>query len=152
MAAHAACHGWLCPPGQQPRSADRLYPRGGQALGRPRHRWHQSKSRRSRPRLALLLRHSHAHRGAAHGRCPLVSWKSKATGGLYPIAWELSIPSLALTARITTLVENQELVLLPIAYWEGLIDVRGTRAGREVKGHGYLELTGYAGALVGLSA
>jgi predicted secreted hydrolase len=82
---------------------------------------------------------------------PLASWKSKRTGGEYPIAWELSVPSLALTARITTPVENQELVLTPIAYWEGLIDLRGTRGGREVKGHGYLELTGYAGALVGLS-
>jgi len=40
---------------------------------------------------------------------------------------------------------------MPIAYWEGLIDVAGTRAGHEVKGHGYMELTGYAGALVGLA-
>jgi predicted secreted hydrolase len=83
---------------------------------------------------------------------PISWWKSKATGGQYPIAWELSIPSLDLTARVTTPVENQELVLLPIAYWEGLIDVRGTRAGQPIAGHGYLELTGYAGALVGLSA
>jgi len=83
---------------------------------------------------------------------PLAWWESPATHGRYPIAWEVSIPGLALTARVTTPVENQELVLQPIAYWEGLIDVRGTRAGREVKGHGYLELTGYAGALVGLSA
>ena len=81
---------------------------------------------------------------------PLTWWKSKATGGQYPLAWELSIPALELSCRVTTPVENQELVLLPIAYWEGLIDVRGTRAGRELKGHGYLELTGYAGALVGL--
>lgn len=82
---------------------------------------------------------------------PLSWWKSKATGGRYPVSWELSVPALALTCRVTTPVENQELVLQPIEYWEGLIDVRGTRAGREVKGHGYLELTGYAGALVGLS-
>ncbi len=83
---------------------------------------------------------------------PLTLWKSKASGGEYPIAWELSVPSLAIEARVTTPVENQELVLTPIAYWEGLIDLRGTRAGREVKGHGYMEMTGYAGALVGLSA
>ena len=38
-----------------------------------------------------------------------------------------------------------------VAYWEGLIDVVGTRAGAKVRGHGYMELTGYAGALVGLS-
>ena len=31
-------------------------------------------------------------------------------------------------------------------------DVRGTRGGCAVNGHGYLELTGYAGAVVGLSA
>ena len=78
---------------------------------------------------------------------PLTWWKSKATGGQYPIAWELSIPALELSCRVTTPVENQELVLLPIAYWEGLIDVRGTRAGQELKGHGYLELTGYVSPL-----
>jgi predicted secreted hydrolase len=83
---------------------------------------------------------------------PLTWWKSKATAGRYPISWELSVPSLALAARITTPVENQELVLLPIAYWEGLIDLQGIREGREVKGHGYLELTGYTGALVGLAS
>jgi predicted secreted hydrolase len=31
---------------------------------------------------------------------------------------------------------------LPVSYWEGLVAIRGTLAGR-----GYLELTGYAGAL-----
>ena len=43
-------------------------------------------------------------------------------------------------------------MLKPIAYWEGLIDVQATRAGQRVSGHGYMELTGYAGALVGLSS
>jgi predicted secreted hydrolase len=82
---------------------------------------------------------------------PLAFWTSKATGARYPIAWELTVPALALTAKITTPVENQELVLMPIAYWEGLIDLAGTRAGHEVEGHGYMELTGYAGALAGLA-
>ena len=31
---------------------------------------------------------------------------------------------------------------LPVSYWEGLVKIRGTLSGR-----GYLELTGYAGAL-----
>ena len=31
---------------------------------------------------------------------------------------------------------------LPVSYWEGLVKIRGSLAGR-----GYLELTGYAGAL-----
>ena len=61
------------------------------------------------------------------------------------------MPSLDLDLAITTPVENQELVLQPVTYWEGLIDVRGTRAGHAVGGHGYVELTGFAGAIVGLS-
>ena len=83
---------------------------------------------------------------------PTKFWTSQATGGRYPIAWEISVPSLALQLTVSTPVEAQELVLQPIAYWEGLIDVAGTRAGQPVRGHGYLELTGYAGELVGLSA
>lgn len=77
-------------------------------------------------------------------------WTSKATSARYPIAWKLRVPTLNLTAEITTPVEAQELALPPIAYWEGLIDVTGQRDDRALKGHGYMELTGYAGALVGL--
>lgn len=82
---------------------------------------------------------------------PLREWKSAQTGGRYPIAWQLAVPKLGLQLRIDTPLAAQELVLQPIAYWEGLIDVAGTRAGAPVRGSGYMELTGYAGALVGLS-
>ncbi len=82
---------------------------------------------------------------------PIKEWTSKETGGRYPIAWTLAVPKLNLQARITTPLVNQELVLQPIVYWEGLIDVEGSRDGAKVRGHGYMELTGYAGALVGLS-
>ena len=82
---------------------------------------------------------------------PLREWKSPQTGGRYPIVWQLSVPKLGVQLRIDTPLAAQELVLQPIAYWEGLIDFTGTRAGAAVRGHGYMELTGYAGALVGLS-
>ena len=62
------------------------------------------------------------------------------------------MPSLSLALDVSTPVDSQELALNPVAYWEGMIDVRGARDGRAVNGHGYLELTGYAGAVVGLSA
>jgi predicted secreted hydrolase len=78
-------------------------------------------------------------------------WTSKATGARYPVAWELGIPSLDLNAEITTPLDNQELEIAPIAYWEGMIDANGTKAGRLLRGEGYLEMTGYAGALVGLA-
>ena len=83
---------------------------------------------------------------------PVKFWQSTKTSGRYPIAWRVEVPSLSLTLDVTTPVETQELALAPVAYWEGMIDVRGTRDVRAVNGHGYLELTGYAGAVVGLSA
>jgi len=82
---------------------------------------------------------------------PLREWKSPKTGGRYPISWQLTVPSIDAQFRIDTPLAAQELVLEPIAYWEGLIDITGTRAGRAIRGHGYMELTGYAGALVGLA-
>ena len=83
---------------------------------------------------------------------PIKEWRSKQTGGSYPIAWRLTVPKLGLEARIATPLTAQELVLQPVAYWEGLIGIEGTRGGDQaIKGHGYMELTGYAGALVGLT-
>ncbi len=82
---------------------------------------------------------------------PLQYWTSKASGGRYPIVWQLAVPKLGVQMQIETPLPAQELVLKPIVYWEGLIDVHGTRSGAKVRGHGYMEMTGYAGALVGLS-
>jgi predicted secreted hydrolase len=78
-------------------------------------------------------------------------WTSKKTGARYPSAWQLQIPRLDLSAEITTPLADQELALPSLAYWEGLIDIRGTRAGKPLAGRGYMELTGYAAALTGLS-
>jgi predicted secreted hydrolase len=82
---------------------------------------------------------------------PTGYWTSKATGGKYPVVWELLVPDLKLNARIKTPLKSQELALQPVVYWEGLIDVDGTREAAAIRGHGYMELTGYTGALVGLS-
>ncbi len=81
---------------------------------------------------------------------PVRFWKSKATGANYPIAWRVELPSLALALEVSTPVEAQELDAPPVSYWEGLIEATGTRGGKAVRGHGYLELTGYAGPIVGL--
>ncbi|HKJ77412.1 MAG TPA: lipocalin family protein, partial [Gammaproteobacteria bacterium] len=32
---------------------------------------------------------------------------------------------------------------LSVRYWEGAVDVVATRNRRKIKGHGYVELTGY---------
>jgi predicted secreted hydrolase len=86
----------------------------------------------------------------AYSLTPTRWWTSKATGGRYPVAWRIEVPSLSLTAEVTTPLDSQELVLSPVTYWEGMIDIRAQRAGKTLRGEGYLELTGYAGALVGL--
>ena len=79
-------------------------------------------------------------------------WRSKDTGGDYPVEWKLRIPKLDLELEVTAAMDEQELVLQPIAYWEGSVRGRGMRDGQAVQGRGYLEMTGYAGGLVGLQA
>jgi predicted secreted hydrolase len=83
---------------------------------------------------------------------PSAPWKSPASGGEYPERWALSIPSLQLEASVVSRLKDQELRLSPIAYWEGSISVSGTRKGSPIRGLGYLEMTGYAGRVVGLQA
>jgi predicted secreted hydrolase len=78
---------------------------------------------------------------------PTAFWKSKASGGQYPIGWRITLPGQRAEFTVRAALEDQELKLGPITYWEGAIDARGTRDGKTIKGRGYLELTGYAGSL-----
>lgn len=78
---------------------------------------------------------------------PTGFWKSGKTGANYPVGWRIEVPAHGLGFTVRAAVQNQELALMPLAYWEGAIDVEGTRHGRPIRGRGYLELTGYAGPL-----
>jgi predicted secreted hydrolase len=75
---------------------------------------------------------------------PLKTWRSGATGAVYPVSQEVSIRVDGLVARwrLTPMFAAQELDArrggLPV-YWEGAVRTRG--------GRGYLELTGYDRAL-----
>ena len=81
------------------------------------------------------------------------SWKSTKTGAEYPLGWRVRLPGRGLEWEIKARLDDQELALPPVAYWEGAIAVRGTGpGGKPLTGHGYMELTGYAGALAGLSS
>ena len=73
------------------------------------------------------------------------NWTSPRTGARYPVAMTISIGTR--TLALEPLFDDQELdarASTGTVYWEGA--VRAIEAGREV-GRGYLELTGYAGAL-----
>jgi len=75
------------------------------------------------------------------------TYTSPDTHGVYPIAWRVTIPSIAMDLQIRTALRSQEMTIASIAslsYWEGAISIRGTRAGSAVNGVGYLEMTGYA--------
>ncbi len=78
---------------------------------------------------------------------PAKIWKSGRTGAKYPVGWRVEIPAEKLSLEVQPTLEDQELALLPLAYWEGAIDVRGTSRGQPLQGRGYLELTGYAAPL-----
>ena len=82
---------------------------------------------------------------------PGTMWRSRATSATYPVEWRLSVPTASLDLNVRAVVEGQELARLSsgVAYWEGAIDVSGTRAGHAVRGRGYLEMTGYAGRALG---
>ncbi|MEM0895558.1 MAG: lipocalin-like domain-containing protein [Verrucomicrobiota bacterium] len=76
---------------------------------------------------------------------PLRKWKSEETEGEYPVEWKISVPKFGIEATSKAEFDAQELALPIIAYWEGAIEVVGTK-----NGEGYLELSGYAGSLGGL--
>ncbi len=69
-------------------------------------------------------------------------WDSPA-GGTYPSAWRLTVPGMGLDLDITPVMADQELFTI-VRYWEGAVDVTGTRFGDTIAGRGYVELTGYA--------
>ncbi|MCP3099819.1 carotenoid 1,2-hydratase [Myxococcus sp. K15C18031901] len=70
------------------------------------------------------------------------TWKSP-RGGEYPARWNLRVAKLGLELTVTPKVADQELPV-SVRYWEGSVDLEGSREGRPVAGRGYVELTGYA--------
>ena len=76
------------------------------------------------------------------------TWRSPHTGATYPARWMVSVPGVDLVLEIEPLLAGQELTL-SYAYWEGAVGVEGRRAGEAIRGHGYVEMTGYAGSMQG---
>jgi len=57
----------------------------------------------------------------------------------YPIEWTVRVPSLEIDVRIATRLPQQEFEGSQNRYWEGAVDITGSR-----HGSGYVEMTGYA--------
>ena len=75
-------------------------------------------------------------------------WRSPRTGGEYPAAWRVTVPSADLLLSISPWLADQEMDVSQ-KYWEGAVKAEGTRNGQRVAGNGYVELTGYAGSMQG---
>ena len=80
---------------------------------------------------------------------PTASWSSPRTGATYPMGWQIALPDPLLRLEVRPVLEDQELDTrrsTGIVYWEGAVDVAGSRDGRPIGGRGYVEMTGYADA------
>jgi predicted secreted hydrolase len=76
------------------------------------------------------------------------SWKSPHTGGTYPMGWRVRVASAGIDLTLTPMLLDQELAntVGGVSYWEGSVDAKDTASGHP-RGLGYVELTGYAGAV-----
>ncbi|HZS00630.1 MAG TPA: lipocalin-like domain-containing protein [Chloroflexota bacterium] len=75
------------------------------------------------------------------------TWTSPHTGAVYPSGWTVTLPGDGLSLELVPTQLDQELqtsATVGMAYWEGQVEIHGTRAGETVSGLGYVELTGYA--------
>lgn len=72
-------------------------------------------------------------------------WTSSRSGARYPVRWKISIPSRRIQLQLDPANTDSEVRgrYSQITYWEGFVRVNGTRRGRPLAGHGYVELTGY---------
>ena len=79
-------------------------------------------------------------------------WASPTTNASYPVEWRIDAPGQNLALTVKAALDAQEMhagLQSGVAYWEGAVDVGGTRNGRPVTGRGYLEMTGYSGRAMG---
>jgi predicted secreted hydrolase len=82
------------------------------------------------------------------------TWNSPDSGAVYPARWRLRTPSPAMDLMISPNLADQEMRTQKstgVTYWEGSVSVRGIKKGRQINGHGYVELTGYAEAFESLA-
>lgn len=75
----------------------------------------------------------------------LDTWASPRDGARYPSGWRVRVPDEALDLEVRPHLGDQEMDL-SVRYWEGAARVSGKAGRRSVAGHGYVELTGYAGS------
>lgn len=72
----------------------------------------------------------------------LDSWKSPHSRSLYPSKWKIDIPEADLSLEVHTVFPDQEMDV-SVRYYEGAVSVSGNMDGDEIRGNGFIEMTGY---------
>jgi predicted secreted hydrolase len=102
---------------------------------------------------ALVARDGSSRRLAPHefSLVPGRRWTSPKTNATYPVEWRVQLPGEGLDLKVRPVVDGQEMASdrTGVSYWEGAVDLEGTRHGTPIKGRGYVEMTGYAGRALG---
>jgi predicted secreted hydrolase len=83
---------------------------------------------------------------------PVAFWRSPHNDARYPVRWTVRLPGRRTELRVAAAFPDQEmntLVSIGTPYWEGSVAVTGSWQGVNVRGRGYLEMTGYAGKGLG---
>lgn len=78
------------------------------------------------------------------------TWTSPHTKARYPSGWRVRLPGERIDLTLAPTLADQELAGTNaggISYWEGAVDVRDASDPSRTLGVGYVELTGYAGAI-----
>ncbi|MCS7198091.1 MAG: hypothetical protein NZ930_05380 [Candidatus Bipolaricaulota bacterium] len=105
------------------RSRDKLYAHGSLVDGKGR----------------LCVLHEGDFEIVAKGR-----WESPHTGAVYPMPWEIRVPSFRLLLDVQPVLQDQEIYGAgPQRYWEGSSRVQGRAGELPVEGRAYVELVGY---------
>lgn len=73
----------------------------------------------------------------------LVTERYRSARGVdYPCAWRVRVPSAGLEVEVTPRMRDQEMTS-SVPYWEGAVVISGTRDGKDSRGVGFVEMTGY---------
>jgi predicted secreted hydrolase len=78
----------------------------------------------------------------------LSTWRSTASGGVYPGRWRLQVPSAQIDVELSPVVADQEM-RVSFVYWEGAVQISGISQGAPVAGAGFVEMTGYTASIAG---
>lgn len=72
-------------------------------------------------------------------------WTSTRTFNDYPLEWVLEAPSIGLYVEAKAVFPHQEFatVISKPAFWEGRVEVKGSLAGEEIEGPGFVERSGF---------